>query len=152
MYREFILSSLAKDLFIGVAFWMIWIPVIYFGARFNKEEARGCALLVLFMIFGGISLLNIVINAKYYADYFQYLKAGDAYVRETVCHVKKAHAPTLAAIVVGTQYLQCENGLLLRLRYRRDYQRIHPKTGRIFHIRYLPKSGLIVEMHPIRDA
>ncbi|NPA30422.1 MAG: hypothetical protein GXO37_00300, partial [Chloroflexi bacterium] len=128
---------------------LAWIPIIYFGFQLYQTKARGCARGLLLLLWGGLALLDFASKRKYYADYLRYLRLGDVYVMERTCLVTDAHAPTPTALVYATQHLQCADGTSLTLRYRRDYQRIYPKVGRAFRVRYLPKSGLVVELEPL---
>lgn len=151
MYEGFIRSAFMKDLLYNL-FFLIWIPVIYFGFQLYKEESRGCALTFLIMFFGGAALVDFSTKWAYYADYVNYIRQGDNYVMEKTCVVESIDASLSTAIVYGHQNLECSDGTHVELRYRRDYQRIYPKVGRAFRVRYLPKSGMVVELEPLDDA
>ncbi len=45
-YQNFIRYALLKDLFLSL-FFLIFIPLIYFGAQLHKEPNRGCVLATL---------------------------------------------------------------------------------------------------------
>lgn len=145
MYEDFVREALLKDL-LGNLLFLVWIPTIYFGVQLHRSRARGCALLVLSVFWGGLAVLDFAVKRNYYADYLAYLRLGDAYVVETTCFVEDAYAPTTAALLYAVQHLRCADGTLLHLRHRRQEQRIYPKVGRAFQVRYLPRSGLVVAL------
>lgn len=147
-YQDFVLSALLKDLSMSFVF-LIPIPLIYFGAQLHKEPARGFTLTVLTLFWGGWALFGLFVNRYFLRDYIAYLQYGDSYLKEKICVVDSVSGGTVVSIVSATQVLYCADGSELIIRHRRDYQRIFPKEGRTFWVRYLPKSGLIVDLRPL---
>jgi len=151
MYERFVMVALLKDLLLNLSFFA-WIPIIYFGFQLYKSEARGWALSLLWLLWGGLALLDLTTKWRYYADYLNYLRLGDGYVLEKTCLIEDAYAPITTALLHAAQYLKCADGTSLVIRHRRDYQRIYPKVGRTFRVRYLPKSGLVLELTLLADG
>jgi len=146
-YQDFVLHALLKDLSLSLIF-LIPIPLIYFGAQLHKEPYRRVALTGLIAFWGGFALFGLFVTRHLLQDYTAYLRHGDSYPKEKVCVVESVSSGTVISIVSATQVLDCADGSELVIRYRRDYQRIYPKEGRTFLVRYLPKSGLIVDLRP----
>ena len=147
-YQNFIRYALLKDLFLSL-FFLIFIPLIYFGAQLHKEPNRGCVLATLTVFWGGWALFGLYTNYHRLQDYVAYLRYGDAYLEEKICTVASVSSGTVVGIVSAMQRLRCADGSELIIRHRRDYQRIFPKEGRSFFVRYLPRSGLIVDLRPL---
>ena len=79
-YQNFIRYALLKDLFLSL-FFLIFIPLIYFGAQLHKEPNRGCVLAALTVFWGGWALFGLYTNYHRLQDYVAYLRYGDAYLQ-----------------------------------------------------------------------
>jgi len=152
MYQHFVL----KVLLIQVFFLAVPIAVfalIYFGAGMHKEEYRGCALAVI----GGFCGCWLIFNAwgcfpEIY-DCVQYLRQGDSYVREDVCHLEDVRSSVgRVGLVTARNRLHCRDGKEFVSEYRRDYPRVlwrWAKEQRILRVRYLPRSLLVLELNDL---
>ncbi len=150
MYKTFIIAALVRDVLLVFIFPLCGI-LIYIGAGLYKQEYRGCALLVLFLFFGGMTALEIWNEFPYLYDYFRYLRDQDHYVQEATCRITDVSSGTASGVLTAMERIHCQDGTQFVSKYRRDYQRVlwrWAREGRTLHVRYLPRSRLVLELMP----
>jgi hypothetical protein len=151
VYQTFVMRALIYEL-LQVLAPVFFFAVIYFGAGLYKEEYRGCALAVLGLFFGGVLLLALWVCYPVLYDCVQYLRQGEAYVQDDSCRLTDVSSGIgLFGLVFPRDHLYCQGNQEFVSLYRRDYQRVlwrWAREGRTLHVRYLPRSRLVLELMP----
>ena len=151
VYQNFVVRVLIYEL-LQVLAPVFFFLFIYLGAGLYKEEYRGCALAVLGLFFGGMLLLALWVSYPVLYDCVQYLRQGEAYVQDDSCHlVDVSSGIGIVGLVFPRDRLYCQDNQQFVSLYRRDYQRVlwrWAREGRTLHVRYLPRSRLVLELIP----
>ncbi len=149
-YKAFVIATLIKEA-LHVAAPLLFFALIYWGAGLHKQEFRGCAFATLCLFWGGILLMMAVDGYPFLYDCVRYLRQGDAYVQDATCRLEEVTSGTAVGLVLAQERLHCQTGTTFISRYRRDYQRVlwrWAQEKRVLHIRYLPRSQLVLEIIP----